>query len=218
MMNSPKILICDEPTTGLDPLLKKHMWHLIKQIASRGTTVLVSSHILSDIENFCTRVAILHKGVVLEVDAPDKLKEMYSKDQEIHLETFPGKYDLMINEIMQHKELAITYIANKGHKLVIYTPQAESVLHTILLDVEKMGEQLIDLDVNRPTLEEVFEALTSREGVQGITEKEIYDYVRESFEYGYTRQQIAQALGDQRWPQDMIVKVLDDVQKEEEEQ
>ena len=87
LVNSPQILILDEPTAGLDPTLRKHMWDLIVKINQAGTTVIVSSHLLSEIGHFCTRIGIINHGELLKVGPPDVLKEMYSRDEEIHLET-----------------------------------------------------------------------------------------------------------------------------------
>src|SRR3989338_4066114 len=77
LMHSPKILILDEPTAGLDPGLRKHMWELITKINATGTTIIVSSHLLGEIGHFCTRIGIINHGELLKVDTQDSLKDLY---------------------------------------------------------------------------------------------------------------------------------------------
>ncbi len=83
------------------------------------------------------------------------MKEEYSKDQEIHIQTTPGDYKTIIKNISSYDEYYM-----KGHKLVIKTPKAEKVLHEILHIIENTGEKLEYVDVHGPTLEEIFQAVT----------------------------------------------------------
>ncbi|RMF05422.1 ABC transporter ATP-binding protein [Candidatus Woesearchaeota archaeon] len=160
LIHDPKVLILDEPTADLDPLLRREMWELIKKINNKGTTILMASHFLDEIESLCDRVGILFDGVILKSGTPDELKNVYTHDEEIHIQTSPGRYDLLINYLKaQQKKLNITRIINKGHKLVIYTLSAEKVLHFLLHGIEKLDESLLDVYVNKPSLEEAFESL-----------------------------------------------------------
>jgi ABC-2 type transport system ATP-binding protein len=65
LINDPKLIILDEPTSGLDPQGCRQMKDLIKQLATQGKTIIVSSHMLSDVEDICNRIAILYQGVTL---------------------------------------------------------------------------------------------------------------------------------------------------------
>jgi len=159
LMHDPEILIMDEPTIGLDPLLRKNMWRLIEMINMRGTTLLVSSHLLSEIEHICNRIAIMNKGKILEVGNPEQLKTNYSRNEEISIESFPGNYK-EITRRLQQLNLNIAYITTREHKLVIYTRTAEVLLHHMLHILEELGERLLDVKVDKPSLSEVFEALT----------------------------------------------------------
>jgi ABC-2 type transport system ATP-binding protein len=156
LVHDPKVLILDEPTADLDPFLRKHFWKLIKKINKKGTTIILASHNLNELEVLCNRVGILHQSRVASVGTPDQLKDQYSKDEEIHLETFPGNYD-MIKDSIKHKN--ISKMENKGTELVIYTSQAEQVLHEILHIIEKHKESLIDVRLSKPSLDEVFLSL-----------------------------------------------------------
>ena len=73
LINKPKIVFLDEPTTGLDPQARRNLWELIKQIRSQGTTVVITTHYMDEAENLCDRVAIIDKGKIIDLDTPDKL-------------------------------------------------------------------------------------------------------------------------------------------------
>ncbi|MBI5002677.1 ABC transporter ATP-binding protein [Candidatus Woesearchaeota archaeon] len=207
LMHSPKILILDEPTAGLDPGLRKHMWELITKINATGTTIIVSSHLLGEIGHFCTRIGIINHGELLKIGPPDQLKDLYSKDEEIHLETFPGKYPQIAAEIRRER-LPVNYITVHDHKLIVYTSQAEFVLHKILLILEAMRERLLDVHVDKPSLNEVFEALTEKQKIRGSSEDQLVDYIKKILGRGYTKEQARQTLLQQGWPEDVVNAVM----------
>ncbi|PIN79055.1 hypothetical protein COV16_05145 [Candidatus Woesearchaeota archaeon CG10_big_fil_rev_8_21_14_0_10_34_8] len=203
LMHSPKILILDEPTAGLDPGLRKHMWDLIMKINKTGTTVIVSSHLLSEIEHFCTRIGIINHGEMLKVGPPNELKDLYSRDEEIHLETWPGNYKQIADEIRKQR-LPVNYLTVKEHKIIAYTPQAEFVLHKVLIILENMRERLLDVSVDKPSLNEVFEALTEKQRIKGISEDKLIEYIKSALKKGATKDKIEQTLLHQGWPEDVI--------------
>jgi ABC-2 type transport system ATP-binding protein len=73
LINQPKIVFLDEPTTGLDPQARRNLWDLIRQIRDKGTTVVITTHYMDEAENLCDRVAIVEKGKIIALDTPDKL-------------------------------------------------------------------------------------------------------------------------------------------------
>ncbi|MDD5178175.1 MAG: ABC transporter ATP-binding protein [Candidatus Nanoarchaeia archaeon] len=159
MIHHPQILILDEPTEDLDPVLRREILRLIRKInIEEGTTIIITSHLLNEIESICSRIAILHKGKMIRSGTPAELKDMYTKNQEIHLRTYPGKYDQIITHLKRTG--GITDATSQGNKIVIYTKDAEKVLHDILETLAVNKEKLIDIDVNRPSLEEVFAFFT----------------------------------------------------------
>lgn len=203
LMHGPKILILDEPTAGLDPMLRKHMWELIKRINEGGVTIVVSSHLLSEIEHMCSRIGIINNGEILKIGPPNKLKSQYCKDTEIRLESAPGRYAKIVKELKKVR-LPINYITEKDHKLVIYTPRAEVVMHQLLLVLKTLQERLIDVDVDKATLIEVFEALTEKQSVKGVDEEKVMAYIRGAMAKGFTQDQIRFLLLKQGWPEDTI--------------
>ena len=73
LINKPKIIFLDEPTTGLDPQARRNLWDLIQQIRNLGTTVIITTHYMDEAELLCDRVAIIDHGKIITIDAPDTL-------------------------------------------------------------------------------------------------------------------------------------------------
>lgn len=73
LINSPRIIFLDEPTTGLDPQARRNLWDLIRQIRDKGTTVIITTHYMDEAEILCDRVAIVDKGNIIALNSPDKL-------------------------------------------------------------------------------------------------------------------------------------------------
>jgi ABC-2 type transport system ATP-binding protein len=75
LMHQPDVLLLDEPTAGLDPLKEAEFQQIVREAAERGQTVFLSSHILDEVEDICSRVAILRTGRLVEVSTLDKLRQ-----------------------------------------------------------------------------------------------------------------------------------------------
>jgi ABC-2 type transport system ATP-binding protein len=73
LINEPRIIFLDEPTTGLDPQARRSLWELVKNIRQRGTTVIITTHYMDEAEYLCDRVAIMDSGNIVALDSPDKL-------------------------------------------------------------------------------------------------------------------------------------------------
>ncbi|MDQ7947511.1 MAG: ABC transporter ATP-binding protein [Pedobacter sp.] len=73
LINSPKIIFLDEPTTGLDPQARRNLWDLITEIRNQGTTVVITTHYMDEAEQLCDRVAFVENGQIIALDTPDRL-------------------------------------------------------------------------------------------------------------------------------------------------
>jgi ABC-2 type transport system ATP-binding protein len=73
LINDPKIIFLDEPTTGLDPQARRNLWDLIKTIRAKGTTVIITTHYMDEAEVLCDRIAIIDSGRIIALATPDKL-------------------------------------------------------------------------------------------------------------------------------------------------
>jgi ABC-2 type transport system ATP-binding protein len=73
LINDPKIIFLDEPTTGLDPPARRNLWDLVKDIREKGTTVIITTHYMDEAEYLCDRVAIVDSGKIVALNSPDGL-------------------------------------------------------------------------------------------------------------------------------------------------
>lgn len=73
LINEPKIIFLDEPTTGLDPQARRNLWELIKQLRNRGATVVITTHYMDEAEELCERVAIVDSGKIIALSTPAEL-------------------------------------------------------------------------------------------------------------------------------------------------
>lgn len=88
LVNKPKVLFLDEPTTGLDPQARRHLWNLIRNIKQKGITVILTTHYLEEAEMLCDRVAIMDNGQIIALDSPKNLvkqllKRGFKKEQHV---------------------------------------------------------------------------------------------------------------------------------------
>jgi ABC-2 type transport system ATP-binding protein len=73
LINKPRIIFLDEPTTGLDPQARRNLWELIREIRGKGTTVMLTTHYMDEAENLCDRVGIIEKGKIIALASPGEL-------------------------------------------------------------------------------------------------------------------------------------------------
>jgi ABC-2 type transport system ATP-binding protein len=73
LINSPKIIFLDEPTTGLDPQARRNLWELIRDIRQKGATVIITTHYMDEAEVLCDKIAVIDSGKIIALDTPDKL-------------------------------------------------------------------------------------------------------------------------------------------------
>src|SRR5579872_165464 len=73
LINQPRIIFLDEPTTGLDPQARRNLWQLVKEIRAKGTTIIITTHYMDEAEILCDRVAIIDSGKIIALDSPDRL-------------------------------------------------------------------------------------------------------------------------------------------------
>lgn len=153
LIHNPPILFLDEPTADLDPVLRNHIWDVVKHFNSKGTTVILSSHHLNELDTLCNRIAVIKDGSLVDIDSPDRLKTKYYKQQEIMIESFPGNYDKIIKSLSREKDVSIK---KEGTHLVVKTASPEKVISKLLQKLKRQGESLLDLQLVKPNLDNVF--------------------------------------------------------------
>jgi ABC-2 type transport system ATP-binding protein len=134
LVGDPDLVFLDEPTTGFDPAARRAAWGMIRSLRSLGKTILLTTHYLDEAEQLADRVAVLREGVIVREGTPAELTG-------------------------DTTETEVRYRRN-GHEVVIRTTEPTKLLHELTAQALADGEELEGLTVRRPTLEDVYLALT----------------------------------------------------------
>ena len=156
-MHAPELLILDEPTGGLDPLIQQEFYRLLGETRANGATVFLSSHVLSEVEHVCDRVGILRLGRLIRVAELEELRDIHFHKVEMVFESTPPLEKL-----------------GKVHGLEQLVRQGNRVSFTLHGDFEGLfkaltGSKVINFSSHEPSLEEVFLAYY-REGAPATAE------------------------------------------------
>jgi ABC-2 type transport system ATP-binding protein len=143
LLHSPRLIILDEPTSGLDPLMQKTFFDLIREENKRGATVLFSSHILSEVQRICDRVAIIKEGKIVAVQKIGEMKENAYKNVTFTVLSGSVPKDFTI-EGAQHMEITDTGAS------FIY----KGNVNLLLSEIAKYP--LANIDIMEPPLEDIF--------------------------------------------------------------
>lgn len=161
VIHDPSVVIFDEPTADLDPVIRKEIWKLIDNVHKTGKTVVLTSHYLDELEDKCNKVIILHKSTVVAFGSPKDLKKKFSDNEEIHLELESKNYKALATKIKGSK-LPVSKIKMDNDKLVIHTPKGADVMYSVLHHLRQKKEKIVDVDLRKPSLDEVFESFVTR--------------------------------------------------------
>ena len=139
LQHDPQLLILDEPTSGLDPLMQREFFRILGELHAAGTTVFLSSHVLSEIQRNCGRAAIIREGRIIACDRVEKLTQASARRVNIHgavqLEGLTGVRDL--------------HADNQGTSF-LYSGDVNALIRALA------GQQIRDLTLSEPDLEEIF--------------------------------------------------------------
>ena len=142
MQHQPDLLIMDEPTQGLDPLTQIAFFGVLKSFSNNGGTIFFSSHVLSEVENLCERVAIIREGKLIVIE---KIKELKSRKRRVAKIRF--KNEVPLNFDLQGS----TIISSNNNEFLL------SIDHDINPFIKFLGNyQVEDLSIEEPSLEDIF--------------------------------------------------------------
>lgn len=165
LVGNPDILILDEPTVGLDPKQVIEIRNLIKSLR-KNHTVLMSSHILSEVNQICEKVIIINKGKIVAVDTPANLEEKINRNSIIIIVEDPknnmGKIKEKIKEIIEIK--LIKELKNKEKQYEIFIKEDVDIRKKLFDILPKENINIIELKKSETTLEEAFMKLINEEG------------------------------------------------------
>lgn len=158
LIHDPKVLLLDEPTADLDPMLSNKIWNLLRIINQRGTTIIIASHHIVELEQLCNRIAIIKDGNIIALGKPEDIKSKNNPEDNVYIKSSPGDYKQIIARMKRiSKEIKGYQIKNKA--LVIPTHQPPRVIHAALKAVELLGEKIISMEIIKPTLDQTFIAI-----------------------------------------------------------
>ncbi len=153
LLNNPKLLILDEPTNGLDPQGIKELREFIRELASNGLSVFVSSHLLSEIQQMCDRVAIISHGTMIKVGEVKELIDESASTVVFHVSPVQTARELITGNILLEDENKITVEMN------------EELIPNITKKLIEADVSIFSIEVKTPTLEDLFLKLTEGEQI-----------------------------------------------------
>ena len=156
LVHDPKILVLDEPTSDLDPFLRKQMWMLIKRINQKGTTVIMSSHFLDEIEGLCDRIAIINNNKVEFLGNPREVKKK-SKDVTLKIETEEAKYDALKKVLAKTFKNSRFYIGDSLEITIKNVRNLGTVTQKAFNAVKKAKQKVLHLSYSKTGISEAFE-------------------------------------------------------------
>jgi Cu-processing system ATP-binding protein len=154
LLGSPRLLLLDEPTTGLDPALRLIFYDILKDLAGQGTTVLLSSHLLTELEERTDRIAVMHGGRLLIVGRLADLRDQAGLPLEVTLKIAAGKAPAVISALAQFAADDI-----EGDNLRL-TCQPEDKM-SLLRHVGSLGADILDIDISQPGLDSIYAQFTN---------------------------------------------------------
>jgi ABC-2 type transport system ATP-binding protein len=166
LLHQPDVLVLDEPTVGLDIESRFAVWEFLRQLRAQGTTVLITSHYLEEIDALADRVAIIDQGVVIASGTSSELKDQVGGDRiTLRIREFaPIEEAQKAKELLQALPLVQEALINnaQGNSLnLVVTPQSEA-LSTIQQVLKDAGLPTFGIAQSRPSLDDVYLAATGR--------------------------------------------------------
>ncbi|MBA7688082.1 Daunorubicin/doxorubicin resistance ATP-binding protein DrrA [subsurface metagenome] len=162
LLHHPKVLFLDEPTLGLDPQTRRHMWEYILELRQReGTTIFLTTHYMDEADK-ADRIAIIDHGELVAIDTPERLKKIVGKDI-VSVKTADN--DRAAEEIKLRYQIEAR---RDSDSLTFEVANGEEFLPTF---IKEFGTKILGVSLHRPSLDDVFLKLTGRE----IREEEVSD-------------------------------------------
>jgi len=155
LINAPRVIFLDEPTTGLDPQARRLLWDIIDRIRAGGRTVVLTTHHMEEAQRLCDRVAIMDHGQIIELGAPRGLIERHAGTTTVAVGTDGAAVDL-------RGVVGVEGVDRVNGDVLLHTRDPLGTLHG-LVELRQAGRLAYTrLRLEEPTLEDVFLTLTGR--------------------------------------------------------
>ncbi len=154
LVYDPRLLILDEPSTGLDVPSRRELWDTIRGFKRRGISVLLATHYMEEAEALADRVAVINDGRIIAVGTPEELKRLAGGESVIHVEGHLRGVERL--------KAAFSRVLVKGNFIRVTVSEPRTALPKVLKVLLEEGSEVRLLRVEEPTLEDVFLKLTGR--------------------------------------------------------
>ncbi|HEX3301389.1 MAG TPA: ABC transporter ATP-binding protein [Thermomicrobiales bacterium] len=158
LVNDPRVVFLDEPTTGLDPGARRDLWQMIRGIRADGTTVVLTTHYMEEAEVLCDRVAVMDRGRVIACDTPAALIASLGIEATVRARITGGSLELVELQSLP----AVLSATIEDDRIALQTRDVQTTLIALLRLVEARGVTLAEMTSQQSTLEDVFLSLTGR--------------------------------------------------------
>jgi lipooligosaccharide transport system ATP-binding protein len=155
LINSPEILILDEPTTGLDPQARHVVWDRLFRLKQRGVTLILTTHYMDEAEQLCDRLVVMDHAKIVAEGTPRELIDRYSTPEVLELRFAPGEQEAAFEKI---NALSSERTELTADRILLYAADGDE----LLARVRTAGLEPVAEFVRRSTLEDVFLQLTGR--------------------------------------------------------
>jgi ABC-2 type transport system ATP-binding protein len=166
LLHAPDVLVLDEPTVGLDIDSRFVVWEFLRQLRASGTTVLITSHYLEEIDALADRVAIIDRGTVIAAGTPSQLKDQVGGDRiTLRIREFsPAEEAEKAKQLLQNLPFVQEVIINsaQGNSLNLVVTPGNDALMTIQQSLNTVGLPIFGIAQSRPSLDDVYLAATGR--------------------------------------------------------
>jgi ABC-2 type transport system ATP-binding protein len=157
LVNDPKVLFLDEPTTALDPQARRNVWEIIEELRHKGKTIILNTHYMEEAERLCGRVGIMDHGQVMALDTPASLIAKQNLDSAVELTSNNGTCKEFFEGLAK-----VTKVTQDGQHFILHTREASSLLSDIIHLNEQHQLHVDNISTRSATLEDVFLDLTGR--------------------------------------------------------
>jgi ABC-2 type transport system ATP-binding protein len=160
LLHAPKVLLLDEPASGLDPVARMDLCELIKELGALGTTLIVSSHILTELADFCTSVVIMEQGHVIRSGRIEELVENLLSGLPVRIELTDTEAAASLAKHLEQRE-DVTEVALSGNAIDCSFQGDRRALATLHKEIVLKHEGVVSFYERRLTIEDVFMAVGS---------------------------------------------------------
>jgi ABC-2 type transport system ATP-binding protein len=167
LMHDPKVVLLDEPTTGLDPQARRLLWETLQRLHGRGLTCILTTHYMEEADRLCERVAIVDHGRILTLDTPAALKKSLPGAQVLDLwmrapQPLAPRLRAVKGVLNIEAVEASDGDADGLERLRLFVEPGDGLLDRVLVGVREGGADLQHVSLSQPSLEDVYIHLTGR--------------------------------------------------------